>query len=210
MSWITSAWKRWDPTSAAARPGTAPSYLAGVGASGTLLAASMLVFVMLVVGVSFDSWPKQGGPSGAVVSVPSTQAVPPLASADGQLASLSIGAPGGGFAGEPGGGADGGDGISGTGGLGFGGAPESPGGGAPGGGNGGGGDEGGGGDGGGNGGGQPADDDPDEPPGDDDGGSGPNPGGGDDDDDDDDHGHGHGNGHGGHHGGGHGRGKRGR
>lgn len=42
-------------------PRTAPSYMAGVGASGALLAAALLVFLGLVVGVSFDSWPAAAG-----------------------------------------------------------------------------------------------------------------------------------------------------
>jgi hypothetical protein len=36
--------------------------MAGVGASGALLAASLLVFLGLVVGVSFDTWPSPAGP----------------------------------------------------------------------------------------------------------------------------------------------------
>jgi hypothetical protein len=162
---------------------------------------------MLVVGVSFDSWPQQTGPTGAAVSVPSTQAVPPLASggASGgdQLASVSVAPPGGGFVGAPGGGPERGEGLSGTGGIAPGGAPGGGGGGDDGGGNGG---EGGGG--------QPADDDPpDDPPADNGGGPAPNPpGGGSREnckkcDDDNDHGHGN-SGKGQGHGKGHAWGKR--
>ena len=36
--------------------------MAGIGASGALLAASLLVFLGAVVGVSFDTWPAPAGP----------------------------------------------------------------------------------------------------------------------------------------------------
>jgi len=207
VRWITSAWKRWGPASATGRSRIAPSYLAGVGASGTLLAAALLVFVMLVVGVSFDSWPRHEGSSApAVVVVPPAQAVPGAGPEAAQLASVGAGAPGSAFLGGPGGGG-GGEGVNdphGGAGLGPGSGPGGP---PPG--SGGGGDDGGGNGGGDNGGGQPA--------GDSGGGDGANPGkpkkakpG---KKDFDPHGHGHGGvgrdgeDDGGKHGGGHGWGR---
>lgn len=75
---------------------TAHAYLAGIGASGAVLTAAVVGFVLLVGVVSFDVWPQASDEPGAgppfELSVPGDQAsdLPPdLASAAGLLASAS-------------------------------------------------------------------------------------------------------------------------
>ena len=112
---------------------TAETFLAGLGASGGLLAGGVIVFLLLVGMVTFDAFPGAAGifsrdepnPETVDASVPAEAAAAALAPATDLVASAEPGAP---LVSEPGGGGSVGDGTGGaTGGAPGGDAPSDPG-----------------------------------------------------------------------------------
>jgi hypothetical protein len=83
---------------------TVESYLAGIGASGALMAGAIVMFVILIGIVTFNNWPKTGqlfGGSSGNVRVDTIPALPPppRPNVPNLAALLGAGATGGGAAG---------------------------------------------------------------------------------------------------------------
>jgi hypothetical protein len=94
---------------------TAETYLAGLGASGALIAGAVVAFLLLVGMVTFDAWPRAAGLVGGDDASVSSDALTPGATAAAALGSAtdqvspatpgdSLVAPPGGRAGQGGGG----------------------------------------------------------------------------------------------------------
>ena len=71
------------------RARTAETYIAGLGASGALVAGAIVAFLLLVGAVTFDAWPRAGGLFGSDTGVETVNADEPADTAAATLGSAA-------------------------------------------------------------------------------------------------------------------------